>query len=457
MPTNKILKETGIIIAIFLILTLFLVFITTEFHKLTQHYIINDILDGVDDLTVNSLPTFIFLAFLPYLFFLILRGLSQRKILIKKSIKILISIFLFILYYFSISYVFDCQINDNIWGQSYFKGKHKVCYTSNLGDPCFQYTSKVNADFDSFKVLGNNKDAYGKDGEKVFYPYAETNLCFVNLDRISDGVPNSDPDTFEVLGNGYAKDKNSFYKDGRKLEIDEVSDPQKPLQISIDSTDWVSFNTLLYKASDETGVINFAKIAPGSFNAAIQNSIVNPNLISDWSSQSNQVLVNAAYFNEDKIPSGFLVVNGETIGKEIFDQDKSGLLLIQDDKLSIRDLATEPLAEDETFDFALQSYPFLIKNHQEAIKEDSGQKARRSAIGTDKDGNVYVLISDSPNLSLYEFMNILYDSGIDFENVLNLDGGPSSGLYVNFNRYSKLIDSQVEVPSILKFIPQKNN
>lgn len=431
MPTNKILKETGIIIAIFLISTLFLVFITTEFHKLTPHYIINDILDDVDDLTVNSLPIFIFFAFLPYLFFLILRRLSRRKVLIKKSIKILAGL-LFILYYFSISYVFDCQINDNIWGQSYFKGKHKVCYTSNLGDPCFQYTAKVNADFDSFNVLGNNKDAYGKDGEKVFYPYAETNLCFVNLDRISDGVPNSDPDTFEVLGNGYAKDKNSFYKDGQKFEIDAISGIQKSVQISIDSTDWASFNMLLYKDSDETGVINFAKIAPGSFNAEIQNHTGNPNLMSEWSSKGYQVLVNAAYFNEDKTPSGYLIVNGETIGKEIFDQDKSGLLLIQDDKLSIRDLATEPLAEDETFDFALQSYPFLIKNHQEAIKEDSGQKARRSAIGTDKDGNVYVLISDSPNLSLYEFMNILYDSGIDFENVLNLDGGPSSGLYINF-------------------------
>ncbi len=372
--------------------------------------------------------------------------------LVKMAIKISIAILFLILYYFSISYVFDCYINDNIWGQSYFKGKYKVCYTANLGDPCFQYTSKVSADFGSFVSLGKNEDAYAKDGKKVFYPYTKIDLCSVNLDRINDGVPNANPSTFEVLEKGYAKDKNNFYKDGEKFEITEDDSAQKTLQITIDSIEGLSANMLLYKNSDEIGVINFAKIAPGEFTAEIENSTSTPSSISDWSSsKEHQVLINAAYFNEDKTPSGYLVVNGETVGETLFDQDKSGLLVIQDDQFSIRDLATEPLEEGENFDFALQSYPFLIKNSEKAIKSDSGKKARRSAIGIDKEGNVYVLISDSPNLSLYEFMNILYDSEIDFETVLNLDGGPSSGLYVNFGRYSKLIDSQVEVPSILLF------
>lgn len=174
--------------------------------------------------------------------------------------------------------------------------------------------------------------------------------------------------------------------------------------------------------------------------------------VSTWSNNTtNTISINGGYFHEDYTPSGYLVVDGKRIGDKKFDEDKTGMVVIQDNKLSIRDLKVQPLKEGENFDYALQSYPFLIRNGVGAIKEDSRQEYRRSAIGLDKEDNIYLIIVNSSDLSLYEFMNELLKSDIPFIDVLNLDGGPSSGIGIHIGDYNEVIDSVFPVPNILQF------
>ena len=135
----------------------------------------------------------------------------------------------------------------------------------------------------------------------------------------------------------------------------------------------------------------------------------------------------------------------------MFDQDKSGLLVIQDGQFSIRDLNIAPFTKNETFDFALQSFPFLIKDAKPAIQTDSGKYARRTAVGIDADKNIYILTATTKELTLYQFMTELLHTKIPFTYVLNLDGGPSTGVQANWNGEELLENSMTGVSSILRF------
>lgn len=176
-----------------------------------------------------------------------------------------------------------------------------------------------------------------------------------------------------------------------------------------------------------------------------------PHFVSDWAGPSSTVVINGGYFDEDNSPSGFLVSQGQRVGTRMFDQEKSGLITMQKGNITIRDLDTHPIQKNETFDFALQSYPFLLKHGAGAIAQDSGLKARRTALGIDESGSVYVLFVQSSSLSLYEFMNVLLQTKIPFQDVLNLDGGPSSGLLIRSGEYEKVYNSLTPVPSVLSF------
>lgn len=213
-------------------------------------------------------------------------------------------------------------------------------------------------------------------------------------------------------------------------------------------------NTILNTVTSTSGnndqvLISVIKI-PANSKTIIEYD-KNGKTISDWAGTGNGVVINGGYFNEDYTPSGFLVVNKKRIGNKSFDQDKSGLIQIEDGKITIRDLKKSPIREKEEFEFALQSYPFLIKDSKPALESDSGKRARRSALGINERGNVYLFVVDFPYLSLYEFMNEIIKTGIKFSDVLNLDGGPSTGIYVNTETENLFINSYTKIPSIIRF------
>jgi len=124
---------------------------------------------------------------------------------------------------------------------------------------------------------------------------------------------------------------------------------------------------------------------------------------------------------------------------------------IEGNNLIIRNLETQALQEGEDVEFGLQSYPYLIKNSQPVLQEDTGKTARRSAIGTDAQGNIYLVIADTSHLTLYELMNQLVKTEIPFTDVLNLDGGTSTGIAVSEGSYHEIKDSLVRVPGVIVF------
>lgn len=198
-------------------------------------------------------------------------------------------------------------------------------------------------------------------------------------------------------------------------------------------------------------VLHITKLSPGTFSATADYDI-NPKTVLEWRRGGEEIVINGGYFDENYKPVGYLTVDSKRIGKGMFDQDKSGLFASQNGKITVRNLKTDPLVNSEQFDFAVQSYPFLIEDSKPAIKTISEKRARRTAVGIDKEENLYIISVASKELSLYEFMQELQKTEIPFVHVLNLDGGPSTGIYKKWHSEEFSVDSYFPVPNIIRFI-----
>ncbi len=216
------------------------------------------------------------------------------------------------------------------------------------------------------------------------------------------------------------------------------------------NTESVSAPVVREQAPEPVNAPTIIKLEHDSFAAQIEYD-PQGKFISEWKNDGQGIVINGAYFDTDYTPSGLLIINKNRIGKRMFDQNKTGLIAVTNNLTSIRDLAVSPVKNNESLDFALQSYPFLIKNSQAALATDSGKKARRTALGIDAENNLYIISVTSYQPTLYEFMNQIIATKIPFTFVLNLDGGPSSGIYANWGKTQLQIDSFTKVSSVVRF------
>lgn len=205
--------------------------------------------------------------------------------------------------------------------------------------------------------------------------------------------------------------------------------------------------------SSTTGsIIVLYRFSPKQFEAQLMHELP-PKHISVWGAEATgtELLVNGVYFHEDYLPSGFFQTSGTRIGTRQFDQDKSGLLIfnpfqIIDTKIHPTKLGGAPMMA--------QSYPFLLKNGMLAVQNESGKVARRTFVGIDRQGMIYVGVAPYAPLSLLQLGQFLSQLPLSWNMVLNLDGGPSTGLWMHHGARSELFDSYVPVPNILSIRPR---
>jgi len=180
-----------------------------------------------------------------------------------------------------------------------------------------------------------------------------------------------------------------------------------------------------------------------------------PKLLQEWADSlpESDFVVNGGYFLENYEPAGALLINGVAQSSRVYDFERSGLFYVKNGYLEIIDTKNlESLIEFQSEDTSyLQSFPFLIKDGESAIQEDSERLARRTVIGTSSN-SVFLVIVDSTPVSLYELMKILLEVEPDIEMALNLDGGPSTGLINRVNDEKFL--SLSPLPQILSISPR---
>jgi uncharacterized protein YigE (DUF2233 family) len=157
---------------------------------------------------------------------------------------------------------------------------------------------------------------------------------------------------------------------------------------------------------------------------------------------------NGNFFTEDFKPTGLLMDNGTILNEYTKAKLLNGIFAVTTDgKAKLINHGNG--LDKKDYEFAIQSGPVLLDEKGDiAVDKNDGDKASRTAIGLNKEGDI-VLISlkqDLLNLdneiSLYGLAKILKESPqlkeIGLKSVLNLDGGSSSGLMIDGSYYPEM-------------------
>lgn len=151
--------------------------------------------------------------------------------------------------------------------------------------------------------------------------------------------------------------------------------------------------------------------------------------------------MNGAFFTPGYAPTGLLVSEGRQLHPFIKEAGGagSGVIVLENDEVELieRDLVgTRDLSKSR---LAIQAGPRVIEaNGAPGIRKDDGVRAHRSFIGRSEDGRLALGVVLGPSgwssgPSLFELQRVLSDHALGSGRLhvaLNLDGGPSTGMYL---------------------------
>lgn len=171
--------------------------------------------------------------------------------------------------------------------------------------------------------------------------------------------------------------------------------------------------------------------------------------ISAWASRLSdaKIVLNGSYFQPNGKPIGWMKVGEKYTNDRTLDKDRAGFISLGTrPKLLIGAVPTSTFSGEED---VFQSYPWLIRDGRLAFTQETQQYARRTFLGTDAEGNWYVGVVPSESISLFQLAHVLQNTPVHWERVINLDGGPSTGVVTKFSGAEDRFDSFAAVSYVL--------
>lgn len=199
---------------------------------------------------------------------------------------------------------------------------------------------------------------------------------------------------------------------------------------------------------DRSVVMLVMRLPAGPWEYAFAADPSNPKTVRQWREELGaEIAFNGSYFTEDGTPSGYWktgkgtsAVPWPSLEEQRDSHGYTFALSVANDGLHLRYLPSDPISEpvDETF----LSFPTLLADGVAMVEEDSGLRARRTAVAEDADGADYLVVTEEGSLTLYELARWLDEQPEGFVVAGNLDGGPSTGVSITNN------GRNIEVPSV---------
>jgi uncharacterized protein YigE (DUF2233 family) len=206
------------------------------------------------------------------------------------------------------------------------------------------------------------------------------------------------------------------------------------------------------EASDASGASDtllVARVDPRQVRMRVAYDRISPGRVGEWASALKPLLVvNGGYFDDQGRATALVIHDGIAQGSSyegfggMFAVDSGGTI-------SIRALRDQPYDPGETLAQAFQSSPMLLVDGTAQLIEDDGDRSRRTVIAVDRQGRLLLIISSWPTFTLSGLAEWLQQSGLELVSALNLDGGSSTGLYLQTPDKALLVDSIVRVPAVL--------
>ena len=174
--------------------------------------------------------------------------------------------------------------------------------------------------------------------------------------------------------------------------------------------------------------------------------------VSVWAQQTGAwLVVNAGYFTEDALVTGLTISDGAVYGTAY--GDFAGMLsILPEGAVSLRWMREQPYVPGEPLAQAVQSFPLLVKPGGVMgfpADADDGRAARRLVVAQDVHGQLLFVIAPRGLFSLHELAVWLAESDLEVDVALNLDGGPSAGVWLSEGASPVQVDSYAGVPAVI--------
>lgn len=176
-----------------------------------------------------------------------------------------------------------------------------------------------------------------------------------------------------------------------------------------------------------------------------------PLLLSQWMQKTHATaIINGGYFDSQDNATALVVSNGQAFGTSY--NGFGGMLSVNaQGYINLRSLHQQPYDPDnEQLEQATQSSPMLVlPGGNRAHFNADASSSRRSVVALDKQGQLLLIVSPDEAFSLDELADLLVHSDLSIDTALNLDGGASTGLFVNAGSTHIGIDSMVKLPIVI--------
>ncbi len=175
-----------------------------------------------------------------------------------------------------------------------------------------------------------------------------------------------------------------------------------------------------------------------------------PLSMNDWTQLEHPLaIINGGYFDQQFHATALVVSNGKVSGQSY--TGFGGMLSVDTrGSISLRSLRQQPYnPNSEQLVQATQSSPVLMSGGKRTQFNADASQTRRSIVAMDKQGRLLFIVSPNQIFSLDELADQLVSSDLSIEVALNLDGGSSTGLYVNGGSPHVSIDSLAKLPLVI--------
>lgn len=175
-----------------------------------------------------------------------------------------------------------------------------------------------------------------------------------------------------------------------------------------------------------------------------------PLTMNEWMRQTGaSAIINGGYFDVHNQPTGLLITDGQVVGSSY--KGFGGMLSVdKQGNVSLRPLGKQPYNPDtEQLQQATQSSPMLVINGKRTQFDANQVSQRRSVVATDTQGRLLLIVSPAQAFTLDDLASLLAASDLSIKDALNLDGGASTGLYVNAGNQQVSIDPVTPLPIVI--------
>jgi uncharacterized protein YigE (DUF2233 family) len=202
-----------------------------------------------------------------------------------------------------------------------------------------------------------------------------------------------------------------------------------------------------------------------------------PQAITVWQEALGAPIVfNGSYYKRDGKPCGLVIADGKPIGPKS-NRQMRGMFVAEPKGMSpdlpratILDLLTTAVDPKKLpWTQGVQSFPLLLDYKGKVRVKDSGKRAHRTVIASDRNGNILVFNTSNRFFTLFEMAEFLKASKFDIDSALNLDGGTEAQLLIETkdftffsppsweNSIGNIIDQEkFRLPTVLGVFPRQD-